>query len=258
MKTTWLGGLVVGTLLTAGLTKGDTIQTSNGNFQAFPTLTEGTGNTAYWDNASLDGSHKGIGYFLTGQSGDATSPNYSSPLWFQGSGQLGSPSAILFNSTGAVTIRVLLHTTLNNIEFGYYDAATPGNTIRLFDTSTSLGTAVTMTMPSSYGFYIHYLSPTPGVDYFKSSSVNSLSTESIGHMHFAAFTPSANSNTMVLGVEDQYGLHSFATPDEQLGDYNDFVVSVLSSTTAVAPEPSTYGLIGLGLASVIGWKRRRG
>src|SRR5437763_12849526 len=120
-----LGGLVVFAFLGASITMADNIVTTYGSYQSLPAMTEGNNNTAYWDNASIDGSQKNIGYFLTGQSGDPTSPGYSNPLWFMGDGLQGSPNAILFTSTGQVTITVLLHTTGNNLEFGYFDASTP-------------------------------------------------------------------------------------------------------------------------------------
>src|SRR4051794_36546274 len=102
MKGTSLRGLVCGLFLFSGVAGADSIANlggSGGSLQSFPgALTEGASPGAYWDNQSQDGSHKNLGYFVTGQSGYPNSPNLTNPQWV-GNGNSASNS-LSFNSTG--------------------------------------------------------------------------------------------------------------------------------------------------------------
>ena len=264
MKIRCLGGIVCGLILTCN-TWADTIANlggSSGSWQPFPgTLTEGNPQGAYWDNRSQDGAQMNVGYFLTGQTAYPNSPNLSSPQWL-GNGS-GGPSGITFNSTGPSVITLLLKATANSLEFGYFDAANPTNTVALLTTADAVGTQIAFTSSfAAYGFYIRYLSG-PN-DVYKSVTSNSTGSE-IGqlgatHQHFTVFAGAGgiNSGNYIVGAEDKWGLGnpniSALAVDEVQGDYQDFVIGL--SVLAV-PEPSTFGLVGLALLGASAALRRR-
>lgn len=243
--------------------QGDSIVTS-GSFQPFPpVLSEhGLPTAPYWDNLSADGPQRNIGFYLTGSTSFPNSPGLSNPPYL-GAGIY--PVDFSFSSTGPIVITMLLASTANQDEFGYYNANSPGQMIPLLTTSTPLMTTIQFTpIFPSYGFYMRYLPGTPGLlgftDVYRSQSSLNTGAEANAlrgmtpHQHFALFS---GGGTYYVGMTDRWGTSPglAATPgvNEMLGDYQDMVVRIQA-----VPEPGFGVLIAFSawLAARLAGRRR--
>ena len=213
---------------------------------------------------------KNIGYYLTGSTGYANSPNLTNPQWI-GVGNVAA-SNIIFTSTGPNTLTLLLHKTGNADEFGVFNAANPSQITPLFTTATPEGTTASFTSPySTYGFYLHYLpSSNPAIpnDYYKSTTSASIGTESTssaaGHQHFSVFagTGGISSQNFIVGGDDGWGTNTVITinnvsTNEKIGDFQDFVVALNVVTLTPVPEPASIGFMVAGLAGLLALRSRK-
>ncbi|MEO8028187.1 MAG: PEP-CTERM sorting domain-containing protein [Bryobacteraceae bacterium] len=238
-----------------------------------------------------------LGSFLTGTgnwSGNALSPNLSaSNLALEtvtGAADGASPANFFFNKTGSTyQMTLLLSLTGNALEFGWYDTANPATLNALYsntgcnpgginpcakgassDGTAGGATAVSFTPSATYGFYIRFTSTNPatfgyGWTAFTQDSLNTYSGNTYGigagaetplHQHFALLQNVATTNRYYIGVEDGFfGSNCNGNCGiEGQGDYNDFVIQFDIDNV---PEPGTVGMMGIGLAALVAFARRR-
>lgn len=222
--------------------------TGSGSWQDFP-LTLGSDGFPFVDVPSRDALRGNIAYFLSGYDGayPGRSPNVT-PQWYGTAGGGTVTNYYLNLSSPEITATLLLENTewsdLN--EFGWYDASNPTVLHTVFEGTDAVGSRVTFTPSSQYGYY---LVSSIGLTYYIQSSLNP-STDT-DHQHFAAFRASAaEPGRMWIGVED---LPQSLAADEMGGDYNDMVVELVNT-----PEPAT-GLVAGGslLALALGMRKAR-
>lgn len=235
---------------------------STGTFQAFPSNfgVNGESGTPYWANPSIDGPLRNIGYFLTntGNTFPAPTPGLTSPKWFGNNDGTAAPS-FYFTSTTASAISVSLIYTGDQLEFGWYDITNPANLHALFTTSAPTGSTSSFApgVGTNYGFYMRYLSTSPGTPFDVFYTQDPLNSSGVGseraaigapHQHFAVFSSdSAGAQPYYIGAEGGWGISGL----ERQGDYQDFVVKL-----AAVPEPRSMGLAGLALLTLGGGLKR--
>lgn len=203
----------------------------------------------YWDNVSLDGGNRNVGYFLSGTgayTGHPDSPNITPVWWGFGAPASGPATADLnfyFQSTLPLTVRLVIEVSAraNVNEIGWYqynsvtDTISPGGV--LFPGPAGAGATVVFSPSTNFGLY---LKTTDGV-YYTQSKFNPVVEQD--HQHFALFKESPG--VYWIGVEDKRK----NTGEGFGGDYNDVIIRM-----AVVPEPATVGLFALGLLPLL---RRR-
>lgn len=255
----WLG-TIVALLLAPPLQAGILVNGSAGHgWQPFSAPTEG-GNP-YWDQHSLDGSNKGVGYYLT-QTGGYTPPamlGKDSPALLPGDlqywGSNSSPHLAdplqTFHANNHVPTKLYLTYAGNHAvnEFGYYFLASPGTLHPLFSSGEYYGTGPDYPLSTSFqpsGDFGFYLKTAGNVVYYSDSSLNPGDDLINGqpHQHFAVFQQTGGK--LWIGVED---LKNNGT--EKTGDYNDIIVSIQE-----APEPTAMVLAGCGLLCLVATNRR--
>jgi hypothetical protein len=196
----------------------------------------------YWDNPSLDGNQRNIGYFLSktgGFSSHPASPNIT-PQWWgysDGSAELN----FHFNSNLPQAVKLVIEVAGNaNInELGWYDVNNSSVGGVIFPGPAGAG-ATAVFIPSSNDFGL-YIKTAGGVKYYTQSTLNP--PAETNHQHFALFEEAPG--VYWIGVEDKPA----NTGEGFGGDYNDMVIRM-----AVVPEPATMSLFALGLLPLL---RRR-
>ncbi|MGC8783722.1 MAG: PEP-CTERM sorting domain-containing protein [Armatimonadota bacterium] len=195
----------------------------------------------YWDNVSMDGNKKNIGYFLSktgGFSSHPASPNITPPWWGYSSGS--ADLNFHFNSNLPQTVKLVVEVAgLSNVnELGWYDVSNPSVGGVIFPGPAGAGSTTVFTPSANFGLYIKTAG---GKKYYTQSLLNPLAEQN--HQHFALFKEAPG--VYWIGVEDKPA----NTGEGFGGDYNDMVIRM-----AVVPEPATMSLFALGLLPLL---RRR-
>lgn len=210
----------------------------------------------YWDNTSLDGSDKNIGYLINPPTSPLTDAPGPLPFW----GTSGGSADLEFYfqrtaSSSAVSLKLEIASNSNINEFGWYDIDEPSVLNPLFVGTDAAPSANTFSPSERYGFYLK--SPGDGT-YYTQSSLNSDPSDT-GHQHFVVFQESAVTEAEIywIGIED-LSVSSLNGRERGVGDYNDMIIrlSALLESDAI-PEPSTLALVLAGAAFVLGLLRHR-
>jgi hypothetical protein len=260
----WSGALAVIFSVTAFA---DTISGSAGaGFQSWAVTNLNENGSPYWDNSSMDGPKKNVGFYL------ANAPTAPLP---------GAPGALpywgeAFNSntdtTGAADLNFFFQRDSSfsvsailklevagrsNInEFGWYNIPTPASPATLHPLFLGSDVAPTTDSFSPGGDYGFYLKSGNNGTYFTQSSLNS--GGDTRHQHFAVFSDSsvAGTETYWIGVEDLQS-NGFGGKENNTGDYNDMLIRISVSDLNTVPEPSTAMLVLSSSLLIVGFTRRR-
>ncbi|MGQ9737233.1 MAG: PEP-CTERM sorting domain-containing protein [Armatimonadota bacterium] len=234
----WLLLMVAGVLALTVSASATTV-VGAGSWQAWSAPNED--GTPYWDNNSLDGNKKNIGYFLSGTggfTGHPASPNIT-PEWWGNAG--GSADLnFYFNSllSQAVTLKIEVAGNSNINELWWYEVGNPSNGGLIFPGPAGAGSVAVFTPTPNFGLYIKTAG---GKIYYTQSALNP--GGETAHQHFALFKEAPG--IYWIGTEDKPA----NTGEGVNGDYNDMVIRM-----AVVPEPATMSLFALGLLPLL---RRR-
>lgn len=156
----------------------------------------------------------------------------------------------------------------DNNTFGVFDAANPSNKVTLFSGVASSGDQAVLSIKASGAVYVNlvntgvvfasdnfgYFLSGPGGTFYSDAALNTDSTD-----HMVAFQGKGDLVTLPGYLEGSW------TPDEYVlgwedvafgdNDFDDMVVMVES--VQPVPEPTTLGLMGLGLLSLALLARRK-
>lgn len=230
MKKIILACILVGMLVCATAAFADSVTGTTGAWQAFDSgafVIDNNG-VPYYDNPSLEGANKNVGFLLK--------PQGVTSWWGNGDGSADTE----FHFVGAMNnvgteLRFELAGRKNVNVFGYYDSS--GNHVLYNGPDSPIATATFKPASNDYGFF---MTTTGGVTYYTESSKN---IKDKGLQHFAAFQ--GPSNTFWLGAEDTL----LAGAD---GDYNDMVVKITT-----VPEPSSLLALASTSVGALGYFLRR-
>lgn len=234
----WLLLMVAGVLALTVSASATTV-VGSGSWQAWSAPDED--GTPYWDNHSLDGAKKNIGYFLSGTggfTGHPDSPNITPDWWGNADGS--ADLNFYFNSSLPQAVKLVIEVAGNsNInELWWYEVGNPSNGGLIFPGHVGAGSVAVFTPTPNFGLY---LKTAGGKVYYTQSMLNA-GAENL-HQHFALFKEAPG--VYWIGIEDKP-----ANMGEGFGgDYNDMVIRM-----AVVPEPATMSLFALGLLPLL---RRR-
>jgi hypothetical protein len=252
----WIGTLAVIVSVTPAFS--DTISGSVGaGYQSWAVTNLDQDGSPYWDNPSLDGPGRNVGFYLTGA---PTAPLAGAPgalpYWgepFTSNTDSGGNADLSFffqktapSSSAILKLEVAGRSNVN--EFGWYDTSDPTNLHALFLGAAVAPTTNAFSPSAQYGFYLK----SAGTDlYFTQSSLNS--GGDTGHQHFAVFRDSSVTGGYWIGVED-FAVNEFGGNENNVGDYNDMLIRL---NVLPVPEPSTAMLVLSGSLLMIGLIRRR-
>ncbi len=240
---------------------GDTIKPSAGSsFVNSPGASEsGQPTSAFWDNPSVDGPQRNVGYVLTGTGGWAGSPLSpqlpSLQFWSAGGNSANTDETFLRSVGAPFAISLIEDTTALNDVFGWYDVLDPTTLHPLFATGISpVGSSFLFTPSAEYGFFLTS-SQSTGFTYYSQSGMNSSLYGEQTHQHFSVFqNTKPGSSGLIIGAEDAVGRNGFYAGGEGYGDFNDVIVSVQQT-----PEPGTFWMLAIGvvLSGVGVYKKRK-
>ncbi|MBV9462630.1 MAG: hypothetical protein JO317_00235 [Verrucomicrobiae bacterium] len=203
----------------------------------------------YWDNVSLDGSHKNIGYALIGNPavGLPGAPG-ALPFWgfsYNSASDTGGLEDLNWNfHKDSLQIRAELKLELANNgptnEFGWYDVANPAALHTVFTGSASGGSIAVFAPSADYGLYLR--DGKTGAVYYSQSKLNAF-PETL-HQHFALFGNCAQQGSYWVGMED-LTLAQLAGHEGVRGDYNDMILRL-----DCIPESRSSALFMIGMSSL--------
>lgn len=234
----WLLLMVAG-LLVLTVSASATTVVGPGSWQAWSAPDQN--GDPYWDNNSLDGARKNIGYFLSKTGGFAShpdSPSITPPWWGNADGS--ADLNFYFNSSLSQAVKLVIevagHSNIN--ELGWYDVNNPSSGGVIFPGPAGASSVAVFTPTPNFGLYIKTAG---GKVYYTQSMLNAGAEQQ--HQHFALFKEAPG--VYWIGIEDKPA----NTGEGFGGDYNDMVIRM-----AVVPEPATMSLFALGLLPLL---RRR-
>jgi hypothetical protein len=277
-------------VLSFGAAWADTLNGAGGSWQSWTQaqLFQGTAptpGTPYWNNDSGDGFRGNIGWCLTGGSPTcnmAGSPGAALPYFGTATG--GSVANMFFTSAGTplnLTLSGILtaETTASQDDvFGYYVVPASGSPtlIPLFSTlpgpsQSAVGSTVTLSLAAgtNYGFYVENVQGGGGAaesDFFfyMNSALNNNTFDNgppaagpDSDQHLAAFQTAGG---YIIGDVDAFACTGLSQQGnspcvaQSQFDYNDLIVTISPGN---APEPATFGLIGVGMILSVALLRRK-
>jgi hypothetical protein len=255
-------GLFAGSLFVSVSAFADTISgTAGATFQSWAVTNLNQNGKPYWDNVSLDGTNKNVGFFLVNA---PTAPLAGAPgaLPFWGNtfnsatDSGGTPDLnFTFQRTAASSIASLeleLAGNKNINEFGWYDTTDPSVLHPIFLGPDSAPATDTFSPSAQYGLYLKGGDGT----YYTQSSLNP--SGDTGQQHFAVFQESstAGAESYWIGIED-LNVSELNGAEGCTGDYNDMLVRISAATLQTVPEPSTTVLVISGTLILLGLRKRR-
>jgi hypothetical protein len=237
----------------------DTISgTAGAGFQNWAVTNLNENSKPYWDNTSIDGSNKNVGFYLVNA---PTAPLANAPgavpFWgntFNSATDTGGTPDLnfFFNTNSASSVASLLLEVAANShlnEFGWYNINSPATLHPIFLGADSAPTTDPFAPSAQYGFYLKGSNGT----FFTQSSLNT--GGNTNQQHFSVFEQSSTNGAEVywLGIED-LNTTDLNGRESGAGDYNDMIVRI--SAVAV-PEPSAIMLVLSGAWLMLGLRRRR-
>jgi len=237
----------------AGFAHADIVVGSSGmDFRTTGSINEN--GKPYFDQKSMDGNNKNIGYYVQSEFGSLQ------PWWGKSDG--GFDKSFYFTRgasegdvNGLLKIEIAGYAPFN--EVGWYNVDNPAERYAIWSGSDSAPTAKTFNPSENWGLYI----TTPHDTFYTQSGMNTGDRDDRKTQHFALFRLSDaadygnGAEKYLVGVED---LRLCNAGIEKIGDYNDFVFTIESTPGdggGNIPEPASMGVLGLGTAALL--MRRR-
>jgi len=247
--------LVVAILGSSGSVFADTISSGSSGvgFQTFGTPNEN--GTPFWDQQSMDGSHKNIGYLVNSEYGSLL------PYWGKSDGKFDKSFSFTRGASsgdvsGLLKIEIAGYHNLN--EVGWYEVGNTSNKNTIWSGSDGAGVDALFNPTTNWGLYII----SPGGTFYSESGYNTGTNDDKKNQHFAVFLESPLANygdgyeKYYIGVED---LKLANSGIEKSGDYNDFVFTIQSAPEVGGgdiPEPASLSVLGLGAAALLIRRRK--
>jgi Domain of unknown function (DUF4114)/PEP-CTERM motif len=260
-KVVW-GSVLVVSLFGPVAAFADTIsRTAGAAFQSWVGTNLNQNGKLYWDNTSLDGTNKNVGFFLVNA---PTAPLAGAPgalpYWGNTFNSVtdsgGTPDLnFTFQRTDASSLASLKLEVAHNAninEFGWYNTTDPSVLHPIFLGPDSAPSSDAFSPSAQYGLYLKGADGT----YFSQSSLNPSGDTS--HQHFAIFQESSTTGaeSYWIGIED-LGVSGLGGAENGVGDYNDMVVRISALAQPAIPEPSTVVLVLGGCLLLLVLRKRR-
>ena len=256
------GGVIVISLFASVAGFADTISgTAGAAFQSLAGTNLNQNGKPYWDNTSIDGSNKNVGFFLvnapTAPLADAPG---ALPYWgnaFDSVTDSGGAADMNFTfqktasfSIASLQLEVAQNANIN--EFGWYNTANPSVLNPIFLGPDSASASNSFTPSAQYGFYLKGA----GGIYYTQSALNP--SGDTNHQHFAVFQESSATGAEVywIGIED-LSVSGLNGAEGTKGDYNDMLVRISAAVVPAVPEPSTVMLVLGSSLLMLGLRRSR-